>query len=84
MVYIETARRLKSAACRFMEAGRRMSHSLTKTQRGHAVFLLLLLSESLNNFFFLLRTYVIVLRMYVIGITYVRNRPPTLVATNAL
>ena len=82
MVYIETARRLKSAACRFMEAGRRMSRSLTKTQRGHAVFLLL--SESLNNFFFLLRTYVIVLRMYVIGITYVRNRPPTLVATNAL
>ena len=77
MVYIETARRLKSAACRFMEAGRRMSRSLTKTQRGHAVFLLLLLSESLNNFFLLLR-------MYVIGITYVRNRPPTLVATNAL
>ena len=32
MVYIETARRLKSAACKFIEAGRRMSHSLNKTK----------------------------------------------------
>ena len=54
MVYIETARRLKSAACRFIKAGRRMSHSLNK--------------NSLNKK----------------KITYVRNRPPSLVATNAL
>ena len=33
MVYIETARRLKSAACRFIEAGRRMSHSLNKKKK---------------------------------------------------
>ena len=47
--------------------------------------LYLKLSESLNKkIVFLLRAYVIVLRTYIIGITYVRNRPPTLVATNAL